>query len=213
MAPSFHFFLGALLSVVAARVLELTPSTLSAELARSASHPLILEFYAPWCGGCQELAPHFERASELAHGAAVWARIDASQYHSVALRFGVGGYPTLFHVHGGEIRPAPSSGGAEGLAAFARAGWRGARPLPGGGGALRGPLGLAGLAKFYAARPFEVAAAALTPAAAAAGLPPVAAQFLVALGAVSGAAGGLIALALCLGPRKRRGAAAALRTR
>ncbi len=185
-------------------MLELNPTTLSSALAASDAHPLILEFYAPWCGGCRELAPHYERASELARGAATWARIDASQFHSVALRFGVTGYPTLFHVHAGELRAAPSGGGgAEGLAAFARGGWRAQPPLPR-GGALRGPLGLAGLVKFYAARPFELAVAALTPAAAAAGLPPVAAQFLVALGAVSGTASAIIAVALWLGPRKRR---------
>ena len=182
-------------------VLELTPSSIGGALSRSGETPLILEFYAPWCDGCKNLAPHFERASDLARDTA-WARIDASMYHSVALRFGVSGYPTLFHVYQGQLRAAPS-GGAEALAEFARRGWRKQPPLPR-GGALQGPLGLSGVLKFYAARPFEIAVAVVTPAAAAAGLPPVAAQFVVALGAVSGAAGVIIAVALCLGPRKRK---------
>ena len=116
-------------------VAELTPHNLSDALTASASHPLILEFYAPWCGGCKNLAPHFERASDLARDTA-WARIDASMYHSVALRFGVSGYPTLFHVYQGQLRAAPS-GGAEALAEFARRGWRKQPPLPR-GGALQG---------------------------------------------------------------------------
>lgn len=192
-----------LLQPAATHVAELTPHNLSDALTASSSHPLILEFYAPWCGGCRELAPVYERAAELARTDAAWARIDASRYQSVALRFGVSGYPTIFHVFKGELRAVAGGGGAEGLAAFARRGWKGAPPLPR-TGALRGPLGASGLVKFYAARPFELAVAALTPAAEAVGLPPVAAQFIVALVAVSGCASAIIAVALCLGPRKRR---------
>ena len=190
-------------------VLELTPATLPDALQRATPlRPLMLEFYAPWCASCAALEPHYARASSLGGASAEWARIDASAYHSVALRFGVGGYPTVLHVRGGELRGVPlpeaGPGAPEALADFARAGWQRHAPLDGSGGTWRGPLGLAGHAKFLAARPFELAAAALTPLAASFGAPPVVAQFMVALGAVAGAAGGLIAVALCLGPRKRR---------
>eukprot|EP00892_Ulva_mutabilis_P003381 jgi/Ulvmu1/1414/UM011_0143.1 len=58
----------------------------------------LVEFYAPWCGHCQTLAPEYaEAALRLAetHPNVVLAKVDATAESSLAERFGVDGFPTL----------------------------------------------------------------------------------------------------------------------
>ncbi|XP_047431589.1 protein disulfide-isomerase A2 [Mugil cephalus] len=68
------------------------------ERALSENQYLLVEFYAPWCGHCRQLAPLYaEAAGKLKEEKAVGrlAKVDATEEKELAEEFEVGGYPTL----------------------------------------------------------------------------------------------------------------------
>eukprot|EP00871_Galdieria_phlegrea_P004081 jgi/Galph1/4674/GphlegSOOS_G3338.1 len=61
------------------------------------SKPALVEFYAPWCGHCKNLAPEYERLGEAAKNIpdVIVAQVDADTHKGLAKRFGVQGFPTI----------------------------------------------------------------------------------------------------------------------
>eukprot|EP01088_Endostelium_zonatum_P015808 TRINITY_DN4024_c0_g1_i1.p1 TRINITY_DN4024_c0_g1~~TRINITY_DN4024_c0_g1_i1.p1 ORF type:complete len:437 (-),score=126.53 TRINITY_DN4024_c0_g1_i1:26-1336(-) len=71
----------------------------------------IVEFYAPWCGHCKSLAPHYEKAAENLKGIIQVAAIDCDQHKGAAGQFGIKGFPTI-KVFGAELEPDTKKKGA-----------------------------------------------------------------------------------------------------
>ena len=60
------------------------------------SRYVMVEFYAPWCGHCQELAPQWAAAATALKGIVAVAKVDATAHPDISETFGVASYPTLF---------------------------------------------------------------------------------------------------------------------
>jgi len=97
-------------------------------------HPVVVaEFYAPWCGHCKQLAPHYEQAARLLKDSehpVAFAKIDCTIEQDLAHEQGIEGYPTLKIFHKNSPKPfeydgprSPGSDIADYLKEFAKPTW------------------------------------------------------------------------------------------
>ncbi|KAK3685013.1 thioredoxin-like protein [Podospora appendiculata] len=111
------FVVAGLAAVVAAKsaVLDLIPSNFDDVVLKSGK-PTLVEFFAPWCGHCKNLAPVWEElatAFEFAKDKVQIAKVDADAEKSLGKRFGVQGFPTLKFFDGKSDKPTDYNGGRD----------------------------------------------------------------------------------------------------
>ncbi|KAI1753455.1 thioredoxin-like protein [Xylaria castorea] len=110
------FVLAGLTAVVAAKsaVLDLIPSNFDDVVLKSGK-PTLVEFFAPWCGHCKNLAPVYEELGQaFASSKDVQiAKVDADAEKALGKRFGIQGFPTLKWFDGKSDKPVDYSGGRD----------------------------------------------------------------------------------------------------
>jgi thioredoxin 2 len=73
------------------------------EVVRGATVPVLVDFWAAWCGPCLTAAPEVKRTAADMAGKAVVLKVDTDRYPEVAARFGVRGIPNFVVLKDGRL--------------------------------------------------------------------------------------------------------------
>jgi thioredoxin 2 len=71
------------------------------KLVANSPVPVLVDFWAAWCGPCRMVAPHIEALAERLQGRLIVAKVDVDQHKRTAGALGVQGIPTLAVYQGG----------------------------------------------------------------------------------------------------------------
>jgi thioredoxin 1 len=82
--------------------IELTDENFDAEVLKS-SIPVLVDFWAPWCGPCRMMAPTIEQIAKEMEGKVKVGKINIDQHNKYAGQFGIMSIPTFLVFKGGKV--------------------------------------------------------------------------------------------------------------
>jgi thioredoxin 1 len=88
---------------MAGNVIELSDAGFD-ETVHTSPMPVLVDFWAPWCGPCRMLTPIIEQVAEEFAGQAMVCKLNTDEARDTALEFGISAIPTIILFQGGQVQ-------------------------------------------------------------------------------------------------------------
>jgi thioredoxin 1 len=89
--------------VMAGNIIELTDADFD-EVVHNSDVPVLVDFWAPWCGPCKMMAPILKEIADEYAGKAKICKLDTDDAHDSAMEFGINAIPTIILFEDGQVQ-------------------------------------------------------------------------------------------------------------